>query len=248
MTDNPTFVAIKLRPAEIQSGMDRVRWAELLIRQLPEDHEGRNSWLLNYAGPKHEIDKQTTHLADIDAKIAKQLGASIAANAKLANELRKTEIMLADAKELLKPIADAALSLDDNNPDRMEIWEAPSAMEITAGDLRRASRFFDAGKLSASQSKPDIESGIGRWLSAALDDPAVCAEMKADIRAWFAAGEPPASALKARPCHYTQEQLDAMYEASKLDDSRALVGSEVRQLIGDIRTLRDQLDELGQWV
>lgn len=39
---------IPLTPAEIQSGLDRVRWAELLIRQLPDKHEGRNSWLLNY--------------------------------------------------------------------------------------------------------------------------------------------------------------------------------------------------------
>ncbi len=34
--------------AEKQSGYDRVKWAEGLIRQLPETHEGRNSWLLNY--------------------------------------------------------------------------------------------------------------------------------------------------------------------------------------------------------
>lgn len=27
-----------------------VRWAEDLIRQLPADHEGRNSWLLNFGG------------------------------------------------------------------------------------------------------------------------------------------------------------------------------------------------------
>lgn len=40
---------LKLTPAEIQSGHDRVRWAEGLIRQLPETHGGRNSWLLNYA-------------------------------------------------------------------------------------------------------------------------------------------------------------------------------------------------------
>lgn len=31
---------------------------------------------------------------------------------------------------------------------------------------------------------------LGAWLSAALDDPNVCAEMKADIREWFSAGEP----------------------------------------------------------
>lgn len=41
--------SIELTRAEIQSNFDRVRWAELLIRQLPEDHDGRNSWLFNYA-------------------------------------------------------------------------------------------------------------------------------------------------------------------------------------------------------
>ena len=42
---------IALTPAEVQSGHDRVRWAEGLIRQLPADHDGRNSWLLNYGRP-----------------------------------------------------------------------------------------------------------------------------------------------------------------------------------------------------
>lgn len=31
---------------------------------------------------------------------------------------------------------------------------------------------------------------LGKWLSAALDDPAVCEAMKADIHEWFSAGEP----------------------------------------------------------
>jgi hypothetical protein len=34
--------------AEVQSGLDRLRWAEALILQLPADHDGRNSWLMNY--------------------------------------------------------------------------------------------------------------------------------------------------------------------------------------------------------
>lgn len=39
---------IKLSAAERQSGLDRVRYAELLILQLPAAHDGRNTWLLNY--------------------------------------------------------------------------------------------------------------------------------------------------------------------------------------------------------
>lgn len=31
---------------------------------------------------------------------------------------------------------------------------------------------------------------LGKWMSAALDDPSVCEEMKADIREWFSSGEP----------------------------------------------------------
>jgi hypothetical protein len=44
---------IQMSAAEVQSGTDRVKWAEGLILQLPADHEGRNSWLLNYGkGPE----------------------------------------------------------------------------------------------------------------------------------------------------------------------------------------------------
>lgn len=39
---------IELTPAERQSGLSRVKWAEGLIQQLPSTHDGRNSWLLNY--------------------------------------------------------------------------------------------------------------------------------------------------------------------------------------------------------
>lgn len=31
---------------------------------------------------------------------------------------------------------------------------------------------------------------LGAWMSAALDDPAVCDAMKADIQEWFSAGDP----------------------------------------------------------
>lgn len=46
---------IRLTPAEIQSGRTRVDWAEGLILQLPETHDGRNSWLLNYAADKDAL-------------------------------------------------------------------------------------------------------------------------------------------------------------------------------------------------
>lgn len=50
---------ITLTAAEVSSGYDRVKWAEGLIRQLPVDHEGRNSWLMNYGDPvQREADER----------------------------------------------------------------------------------------------------------------------------------------------------------------------------------------------
>ena len=43
---------IRLNAAEIQSGFSRLNAAEGLIRQLPTDHDGRNTWLLNYGKSK----------------------------------------------------------------------------------------------------------------------------------------------------------------------------------------------------
>lgn len=43
---------IKLNAVELQSEVNRVKSAESLIQQLPKDHDGRNSWLLNYGKSK----------------------------------------------------------------------------------------------------------------------------------------------------------------------------------------------------
>lgn len=47
--ENHGMKVIHLTGAEKQSGYDRLNFAEDLIRQLPENHEGRNTWLLNYS-------------------------------------------------------------------------------------------------------------------------------------------------------------------------------------------------------
>jgi len=36
--------------------MDPIKWAQLLIEQLPANHDGRNSWLLNH-GVGEESDR-----------------------------------------------------------------------------------------------------------------------------------------------------------------------------------------------
>jgi hypothetical protein len=43
-----------------------------------------------------------------------------------------------EAYERLKPFSDAAESIDESHLDRMDIWESPSGLEITAGHLRAA--------------------------------------------------------------------------------------------------------------
>jgi hypothetical protein len=55
-------------PAEIQSGHDRQQWAEGLIIQLPANHDGRNSWLMNYGRGKEAQElRRKRHLPWSDA-------------------------------------------------------------------------------------------------------------------------------------------------------------------------------------
>lgn len=60
---------IVLTPAEVQSQYSRVQWAEGLILQLPEDHEGRNSWLMNYGeGREAKAFSQQWHRENCELK------------------------------------------------------------------------------------------------------------------------------------------------------------------------------------
>ena len=47
-------------------------------------------------------------------------------------------------------------------------------------------RAWTDGQRSAEPKYSDAEDRLGAWMAAALDDPKVCAEMKADINRWFA--------------------------------------------------------------
>jgi hypothetical protein len=42
-------------------------------------------------------------------------------------------------------------------------------------------------RVLAALSAEPVDDRVGKWLSAALEDPTTCAEMRADIEAWFAA-------------------------------------------------------------
>ncbi len=67
-------VFIKLSGAEVQSSMNRVKWAELLIEQLPPNHEGRNSWLINFGRRGDAINIRARHNDGRVARGMKLLG------------------------------------------------------------------------------------------------------------------------------------------------------------------------------
>lgn len=58
------YLHIRLKPYEVQSGVDRLQRAEALIRQLPTSHEGRNTWLMNFGAGGIEPDTVTEEPCD----------------------------------------------------------------------------------------------------------------------------------------------------------------------------------------
>jgi hypothetical protein len=60
---------IKLSKHEIQSNLNRVKAAEGLIEQLPETHDGRNTWLMNYG-----VRETAQAIRDNDAQKYKDAG------------------------------------------------------------------------------------------------------------------------------------------------------------------------------
>lgn len=76
-------------------------------------------------------------------------------------------------------------------PDGEENWAnliTPDGRHVA--NIRTHDAHAIVAGMNATSHAREASAGVGRWLSAALDDPGVCAEMKADINAWFAAGEP----------------------------------------------------------
>lgn len=52
---------IWLIEAELQSGVTRQDWAENLIKQLPKDHEGRKSWLMNFGVSEEAVELRLSY-------------------------------------------------------------------------------------------------------------------------------------------------------------------------------------------
>ena len=100
--------------------------------------------------------------------------------------------------QIAKKIACGACSVrDDSDVD----WRAYREEAENALDAMRPHIAALQARAETAEAKYDealyidhesvlASVGVGRWLSAALDDPNVCDEMKADIRRWFASGHP----------------------------------------------------------
>lgn len=71
VTDDPlgNEGIIVLNGSEIQSNHSRVKFAEGLIIQMPVDHEGRNTWLLNYGTSNEAGMLRQMHENGIDKRL-----------------------------------------------------------------------------------------------------------------------------------------------------------------------------------
>jgi hypothetical protein len=143
-----------------------------------------------------------------------------AANAKVERLQRELDITNADH---------IALWLEANDPYDSDAWLAVQIVEAFERAINLKSA--ELGALEPMVQRSIMASAkLGAWLSAALEDPNVCVEMKADIREWFSAGEPPLAQI-AR--HRTQALADAAAEAepvawmySNADDLTPCVSGE----------------------
>lgn len=106
----------------------------------------------------------------------------------------------------------------------------------------------DGGAVATVGQPPEREElisaslAIGGWLAAALDDPAVCAEMKRDVNRWFDAAMPSAQAHPARSGVVSDAGLVAMGRiiAQRAGEDWDNIGGFAQQII--IETQRAALE------
>lgn len=116
----------------------------------------------------------------------------------------------------LRPSASASTFIDRERAAR-EI-ERTELVGGGVADMRAlaAAVVRNAALVPGVDPSASAADSLGSWMSAALDDPAVCEAMKTDIRAWFAAGCPIPSA-SAGGDGRERLVLDA-YDAGLLND------------------------------
>jgi len=107
----------------------------------------------------------------------------------------------ADLAEALKPFSEAADDLDDDHRHGSDIWEAPAAMAITAGHLRRARQLHEALTQASAAKVPE---GALKWAQTlrdlADDNPGGGARLSAHVLRSIA------NSLAATPSETTNDQ------------------------------------------
>ena len=101
-------------------------------------------------------------------------------------------------------------------------------------------------KLPYASNKEIADEKVGKWLSAALEDPSTCGAMKDDVNEWFRAIEEERLRSKKKLIH------DELYDKVKMEmfkASSALEGIEYDKIPGTIKNMsREQLDEYAWWL
>ncbi|MEK7817349.1 MAG: hypothetical protein AAB281_03760 [Actinomycetota bacterium] len=92
--------------------------------------------------------------------------------------------------------------------------------------------------IKRGHDKVMIDVALGKWLSAALDDPDVCTEMKADIRAWFSSGEPVEEQLAQLAALATRSEADDGALREALDAAHYYIDASPTEL-AEAGTTRD---------
>jgi len=157
---------IVLDAAEVQSGVDRVRWAEGLIRQLPETHDGRNSWLMNYgkggytkAAPQEAETVAaaiSTNLSNLIAEIEKQWGTRVN---NVTTLYKITADQLAQLTLLSQEQAPASVSALDKEAGECQriVRTGDQSLTLTFSSCRAANAFEKALRATPptwAQSQP----------------------------------------------------------------------------------------------
>lgn len=108
---------IKLTKAEVSSGYNRLEWADDLIRQLPETHEGRNSWLMNYG---RRYAPGTVRAVPVEARPGESYDDRDAIIAELRSALTETQRAVGEAQTATREVdlgQDALLALWKAEPN-----------------------------------------------------------------------------------------------------------------------------------
>lgn len=91
----------------------------------------------------------------------------------------------------------------------------------------------------AKRNRGDVIIAIGMWLSAALEDDGICAEMKDDIRKWFALGCPTSTSDdSARLVASLADMIGRISSALSISEEDQAIASGDEEILSAIEDLR----------